>query len=354
MDALYLLFVLLGAYALRTRPTVGGEVAAGVLFTLAYLTKQTALMIALPLILYALWHGRGGRRVLFGAVFGALALGVTGLLHAASAGWSSYYLLDLPGGHSLLFSRLVTFWTEDLVRTLPMVVGALYFLVADRERRLFYGALAAGAVGSAWLSRIHSGGHINVLLPALAVGVLLAVLGGWRLLDDARTRGEASRPWALGLWAVVVVQFALLVYDPRAQLPTAADRAAGDQVVAELRGVPGDVWAPGQGYLARRAGKPVHSHIMALSDVVRGDPRGEGERVSAEILTALDAGRFEAVLFPYRDCASDNRYAAICEMLDLNYDDPERLLEGAAMRPVAGTDIRPLFLYPRASRGASE
>ena len=51
------------------------------------------------------------------------------------------------------------------------------------------------------------------------------------------------------LWLAITMQFILLGYNPIQQIPTQADRQAGDALVAELQAVPGEVLIPYHNYL---------------------------------------------------------------------------------------------------------
>jgi hypothetical protein len=107
------------------------------------------------------------------------------------------------------------------------------------------------------------GAEVNNLLPAFA-GISLLV-ATWRtrpLLRDG----------------LLVLQLAWLVYSPAALVPTAADRAAGDEIVRRLSAVPGEVFLPHHGYLARLAGKQEGAHTLAMDKRL---PRRQGSRAAA-------------------------------------------------------------------------
>lgn len=348
VDTLFLLWVLLGVYFLRTRPTGMGEALAACAFALAVLTKQSALVVAMPFVVLTVWQGRGWRRFIFPVTLGGLVLASMAALHLASGGWSTYYLFRLPGGHALLDSVLVTFWTADVLPALPIAaLAGAYFFAVETEGRWFYAAFAAGMVGTAWLSRVHEGGYLNVLIPAFAVGAVLFALGMHALLVRMEHADPASQRLVVPLVTLaVLVQFAVLTYDPRLQLPTATDRAAADDLVAEIASVPGEVWLPYHDYLGRRAGKPAHAHAMALADVYRGDPQGEGARLRREVEAAVRSRRFGAVVL-----ASDGSYR---ELVAAAYGEGEALLDDDdVLWPVTGMAARPSLLYRRSGPARS-
>src|SRR5690606_3277213 len=130
---------------------------------------------------------------------------------------------------------------------------------------------------AAMSSRMHVGGAINVVMPAY---LALAVLTG---LAFARAHGASVRTRRV-VTALVALQLALSVYDPRRWLPTDADRAVGERLVAMLRAADGPVLVPFHGYLPRMAGKAGGAHVMALIDIERGGDRRLWERLEAEFV----------------------------------------------------------------------
>jgi hypothetical protein len=149
-----------------------------------------------------------------------------------------------------------------------------------------------GGIGSAWLARLHSGGWDNVLIPLHAVLALLGVLGYL-----AARRAAARLPAVRLLLAVLLIfQFALLRYPPSAQVPSQADRAAGEAFIATLRAVDGDVFIPYHGHYAPLAGKPAWVQGAALTDVIRGKDRRLSDQGHDLLRHALATGRFAALI----------------------------------------------------------
>lgn len=302
VDSLFLALALGGVLAVRaTGSSWTGPVLAGFLFALSYLTKQSALLIALPLVAYLLWtRPRAG--LWFGATFaGLLGLSILWMNHA-SDGWYLYYTWTMPRHHALVDGMFLDFWTQDLLRPLPLVmVGCaayLVYLARQRDKEcLFWGALLAGMVGSAWVSRLHTGGYDNVLLPAYTAAVIVFAVGLHRLLEVTRTK-VPGREGLFGAAIVggVILQFAVLIYHPFHQVPTEADRRAGEGLVEELAAMDGTVFIPSAPYLLARAGKATHAHAAMMSDVLRSVD-GEAKDMMARALgDSLRERRFDAVV----------------------------------------------------------
>jgi hypothetical protein len=143
-----------------------------------------------------------------------------------------------------------------------------------------------------------------------------------------------------------------LGYDLRPFVPSAADRAAGDALIARLRAAPGEVFVPFHNFYGHLAGKRTYLHALNLGDLQvagLGPPRdlvdairGRGFAlvvldVEHDRLKALDPapGRLEAEAF-----AQFPRLAG-------NYEITERI-DGP--RVFSGGDFQPAWLArPRPS-----
>jgi hypothetical protein len=307
------------------------------------LTKQSALVIAVPMVLQAAFADI--KRAPWFASACALAMGGgTLLLDRWSGGWFRYYCAYLPSRHPRLPGGLAAFWTSDLLPALPLATLVASYYVASRFRadggrsRFFFPAVAVGMMGSSWSVRNMFGAELNNLLPAFAAIAMLAALGVHDLSRLAgRAEGRASRRAALAAQILLLAQLALLSYDPRKHLPTPADRAAGEQLVAKIAALPGEVFVPHHGYLALLAGKRDYAHTLAMDNVFLDDD-GPAERdLQDGMARAIVERRFSAVLLE-----SDGRYAqailAVYEARAPLFDRPD------VFWPVTGGRLRPEVL----------
>jgi hypothetical protein len=143
-------------------------------------------------------------------------------------------------------------------------------------------------------------------MPFMAcLGMLIGLLLGLSRPALLRARLRAwFEPVAL---LVVIAQFALLIYDPRAVLPTSRDEQAGRDFLALIRQYPGDVWIPSHSYYTAQAGKRAFVHWATITDtsglwdtnldVQRGgqnDPRRQS--ILDDIQAAVAARRFDAII----------------------------------------------------------
>jgi Dolichyl-phosphate-mannose-protein mannosyltransferase len=300
VDSLFLALFLLAILIVRSQRSAPWYLAAGIVLALSYLTKQTALAMAVPVVCHALlarprlgcWLGGG-----LVAVGGASTL----LLHVTSDGWFTFYVWSFPFKHPFADPVWTTFWTTDMLGVMPVALAAaVVFLVQQLMRRtrdeMFWSAVFIGMVGGAYRSRLQTGGYDNVLLPAFAIVAIVASLAMARLVDASRERRGASALIAeAAVYAACLLQLGLLGYDPRTQVPRAADRDAGEHFLRTVAGIQGDVLVPYHGYVSTVAGKPPQAHLMQVFDILKvGD--AHSATLAQEFRAAIRDAAFGAII----------------------------------------------------------
>lgn len=311
VDAVFLPLIVFAAYALRfhARPNKPWTWAwAGLALALAYFSKQTALIMSPPLVLYAASVSPRRAALPFAAAF-ALGVALPSLaLQFASGGWYGYYVWGLLFGQPINAEQIWKFWIADIGAAVPIAfafglfAAFRFWRAGDRPRLIFYLCAGASFLGGAWAARLNVGGYKNVLIPAhMFLGVAFAI-GLERAMDPAagsrprRARWLSSAaPWLASL------QLILMWYDPSPLIPTAADRAAGDRVVEAIAKIPGDVYVPFNPLYATMAGKRRFSHALPILDVIRAD-RGPTGKLARSLLEGPLARReFGAVVLDNKD-----------------------------------------------------
>jgi len=345
-DSLFLVLLLASVYVLRTAESARTAALAGILLSLSFFSKQTALVVALPLALYC--AATDWRRAVW--LVGTTALVVGGgtlLLDIWQDGWFSYYVFTVPGQLSsrVIPERVVYFWTRDVGLPLAIASALALFYIAkaavERSRRgWFHVAVAAGMFAGSWIPRMQSGGYTNTLIPAFAAVCVLFGLG----LNEARRLVQRSDPplrfqLVSVLELLLAVQFAAMVYNPLAVLPKPGDLEAGRRIVQRLARIEGDVFVFSQSYLASMAGKPATAHAAAILDVLGWGGAQESASLQEALRAALHDGRFKAVVLDERNDA------ALRTMLD-RYQPAGRMLDDPrAFWPVTGYRVRPEQMY---------
>ena len=293
VDSLFLALSLAGLYAARWMRSLPGAVGAGLLLAAAALTKQTALAEGAAVLAVLLLTGptrstaRGRRLARVAALTWALAVGLATLvLGLTSGGWYIYYIFPLMSEHSLTASHVSWFWT--LLATAMGLVACAALIGARRvPRELLAGGAALVIEGYAAL--VHSGGSLNDVLPAYLAVALLAGLALGR--DETRWAGIAAP-------LLVLAQTVTLLAGahPGQAIPTAADRSAGDRLLAGMRAFGGDVAVPQEPALNLLAGTAPAAHPGAVYDVVRGTDQTAIADYQRSAVGAVQALQFSAII----------------------------------------------------------
>ncbi|MDQ6804999.1 MAG: glycosyltransferase family 39 protein [Actinomycetota bacterium] len=308
VDSLFLALTLLALLWGRQARGVRGGIGLGVLAFLAFFTKQTALLALAPALLYLVLTRRpvGIPAVL---TLAALMLVSTVVLNASTGDWYGYYVFTELVHQSVAQPLWIGFWRDDILHQqwpLAILIVAGGGVLARRAWRAgnrsifrspaaYYAAAALGLIGSAWVSRLHTGGYANVLMPAYAAVALLAGLT-YAHLSRAQLSARLSALAKPLLAVAVLLQLALLVYPIDAQIPTAADRTAGAQLISRLRALPGPVLVLRHPWYATVVGKGTFAQEEAIGDVLRS-ASGRGSRpLRASLSTALNADHVQAVV----------------------------------------------------------
>lgn len=292
VDSLFVALTLLSVAQGRRARSARQGVGLGLLCFAALFTKQTALVALVP-VLGLLLVTRTRVAIPALVTLAVLVLGSTLVLDATSHGWYGYYVFGELAGQPWAPGEWVQFWTRDILgREWPLVLlvgaGAISAARTTRWRAVlhtpgaYHGVAAAGLIAAAWLSRLHTGGYANVLIPAYAATALLAGLAGAELMRTRRPIPTAVVAGTLGL------QLALLAYPVGAQLPTAADRAAGAQLERRLRALPGPVLVLRHPWYATVVGRGSFAQGEGISDVLRSADHRGADALRAELPTALD------------------------------------------------------------------
>ncbi|MFZ0091855.1 MAG: glycosyltransferase family 39 protein, partial [Solirubrobacteraceae bacterium] len=300
VDSLFLALTLLALAAGRRASRVWGGIGLGALIFLAFFTKQSALLALAPMLAYlVITRRRVGIPALTTLVVALVASTV--VVDAFTDGWYRYYVFSELAHQPWARSEWIAFWRGDILgRQWPLVILLIGGVTLARHgtRRpplrswtTYYALGAAGLIGSAWISRLHTGGYDNVLMPAYAAIALLAGLTYGRLL--AARPGRIVAPLLL---VVVLVQLGLLVYPISAQIPTAADRAAGATLIARLRALPGPVVVLRHPWYATVVGKGAFAQAEAMGDVLRSAATRGGRALRASLAGALNANGVQAVV----------------------------------------------------------
>ncbi len=349
-DSLFLVLLLAGAYLIRFHPQPVWTVAAAFLIALSFFTKQTAAMIAPALVAYSLVTNRRQFAILTASLVLLIGGGIL-VLDQVHDGWFYYYVFKIAGLHPFTWEGFHRFWRNEIPPFFVITICGMFYLfwLDYRERRpqrlLFYLLLSTAAIGSSWMIRSHEGAYVNVLMPACAaLALVFGVAFGEFSKDLPRMPGNRIMGGTV-LYTLAAAQFLFLFYNPLTLVPTREDRQAGENLLRQLKEIPGEVWLTQHGYLGAMAGKGTYANAITIWDVIADPDQGKPDGLQGEILSSLERRRFSTIIFgatpagtPVSKPGFIDRYYRLDKRLNFT-DDSE------AFRPITGLKSRPELIY---------
>ncbi len=339
VDMLFIFLSLAGVYILVKQET-RYAILAGFLFALALLTKQTGLPIFVFIVAATFILFRKQTIPLIGG-FAIPTLITYFYLNASTGGWYKYFIYTVPTSFQLRWSSLlnilqVSFQVELFIIIIgfsPFVFG-FYKVIRDREH-LFYYFASIGFIAASILARLGHEAYDNNILPAYAGLAILFGIGIEWMTSNFDFKIISKNLFQSVIWLVVIAQFIWLGYDPIRQIPTQADRQAGDALVTEIKGVSGDVLIPYHNYLALLAGKKVYFHFVALDGIrsLRTNMRPELK----DILNQFHSTPFHLFIMDLPDNLIQKNHCA--DTQTINYE------SAGTFYPVTGYSVRPSIRY---------
>jgi 4-amino-4-deoxy-L-arabinose transferase-like glycosyltransferase len=341
VDMLFVFFCLAGIYFLG-KQTTKNSIIAGLLFSLSFLTKQTALPIFLVLMgsTFLLFRKQ---TIPFVSSFMLLTLITFAYLNFTTANWYQYYILTLPASHQIKWVSLPTTLQSSFeVTTIIILVGFSPVLFGIRQiikdkLHIYYYFAVSGAIATSVLALINRGAYINTLVPSYAGLSIIFGLGIDWLVSQFKNQRLRRELFQSALWLAVIIQFILLgyKYNLTQQIPTQADQKAGDALVSELRAAPGDVLIPYHNYLSLFAGKKVNFHMVTF-DEIRGR-FSKKQPAMREVLKQFHSTHFSLFIMDVPDNLLLFNHCA--DTQTINYEST------GTFYPVTGYSVRPTIRY---------
>jgi len=298
VDSLFLFLLLISLFLIRFTPNPKTYIIAGIFASLAFLTKQTTLLILSPVLIYILITNRPQAYFLLGTMLIIIG-GSTLILDYIHDGWYTFYIFTLPLKHPLENNLWLDFWTQDLFFHLPILCSIIIIytfrqaIALDKKSFVFYFALTLGMLTGSWSSRLHSGGYYNVLFPAYAA---IAILTGVALNTFLKGNKKSTE---IFICLLCIIQFTTLRYKILEQLPTLKDLQAGNKLIKQLSETPGNLWVFHHSYLARLSGKNSHAHRMAISDVFKGTEGEIKSKLLEEFKETIKEKKYDTIIIDF-------------------------------------------------------
>ncbi|RJQ22402.1 MAG: hypothetical protein C4560_02435 [Nitrospiraceae bacterium] len=349
-DSLFLFLLLAALYVLRFYDSSVSYLGAGILISLSYLTKQTALVISLPVMLYCVLIKRRSAVFFIAPIVIIMGLGSI-FLNYIHDGWFNYYVFELPRTTPVDYRYLVRYWTGDILTTMFFAFPvAIFYIISLRlnsnnKNFAFYMLAAIGMIIASWYSRFRGGGYYNVLMPAYAITSILFGLGLNKLLEMRESfSADKKHLMKIFIYLACIVQFmnGSLIYNPLDQVPTKKDMEAGRKLIGKMSQIKGEVFMPFHGSLAAMAGKKSYVNMMGMRDVLTTSDKNHQDiknRFTEELKQAIREKKFAAVIInsfePWYPPDLEKYYIKKEKIFD----------DETVFIPVTGLSTRPEFIY---------
>ncbi len=301
VDSLFLVLFIIAFYLLRFHDNIFSYVLAGIFASLSFLTKQTSIIFAIPIIIYLLIY-KTKKSWFFIIPYVFIVAFVCYYINWQSHGWFKFWLFELPTEHLWLYRKFITFWITDLFKPLGFVaiITFVFFFIKfknrDYKNYLIYLALIIGFILCSWISKIHLGGYDNVLMPAFASIIIVFGLGLneiFKIYSDNHSKNiEFTK---LLILIAIISQFLFLFYNPILQIPKSKDYAYRDKLIHDISKFKGDVLIPDHQYITRYAGKTSFAHSYVLIDFFNSKSELR-KSLKKEYINALKNHKFSAII----------------------------------------------------------
>ncbi len=345
VDSLFVAVFLVFVYFARGQDSNKNAVLAGILGALVFLVKQTGLVICFPILLYLLIKNK--RRGLISLVTFLMTIGISTIIfNKFTDGWYSVYVFNLLRQQTeWIPSMFLTFWGVDLIFKLPVaLLFTLLFLKNKTQSRFvnwFWLSLLVGVLAGSFITRVKVGGYDNVLIPLYAGLSVTFGLGLNEILEKPGILLAQPSQRENGLiFIICLVQFALLTYNPIDQVPSAADKTAGDELIKYMSKIDGEVFVPDHGYLNELAGKQTYAHHSAIWDVMRSKEENSIKNsLSEELNRNIKNHTFDVIIM-------DSEWNYCCQNIDQYYSRTGSVFfRKDVYYPVTGWQHRPTLIY---------
>ncbi len=310
VDSLFLMFFLMFLYALRREASVFWQIAAGVLASLALLTKQAGLTMCVPIIVvYFLldWRHRVALPLTTLLVYGGVSLAFI----VSTNGWYIYYcftlLLSEPTANTLLpfLDLFKAFFVPNIliVSIMSILVLLLWYFRNAKDQLVFWVIVLVSTIFTSYAGKAKVGGVSNALIPTFAIFSLFLGISIPEILKPLQSlSGRYYILGEIGLYMLVILQMAQVIYKPWRHAPTSDNYRDGDKALQLVNKFDGNVYIPNSA-ISLMAGKSAFAHPSAVWEVVHSRGNSEGKTLLlADLEESISTRMFDAVvIMPYID-----------------------------------------------------
>ncbi|MFN3269413.1 MAG: hypothetical protein ACK42G_02375 [Candidatus Kapaibacteriota bacterium] len=148
-----------------------------------------------------------------------------------------------------------------------------------------------GCFVTSYLSRLHYGGYLNVLIPfvtSLAILFPISMHNLEKQLDELKGVGFVCLVF-------LSVQIILLLNDPLHSIPTLKDKIAIEKILNFAKSANGDIYLMGYNFVQKKIGLNSYPHYVLLNDLLISKVKCK-EKVALEFESMLKLKKFKGIL----------------------------------------------------------
>ncbi len=298
VDSLFLFLLIAGLYIIRFYQNHFLMIFSGIIFFLAFLTKQMAIIpvvITVSTLTFIKIRRVEPLTISLSLITFLFLLGVFILVLASPKNlWAFFFIFELAFRHPILKDAILDFWYKDIFLKMPIVFLAisscLFFFAKKHKARYFYASFLASMIILGYFSRLHDGGYINTLIPPY-LAISLAVFLGYKFIDNNKLK--------ITFLLAVIIQFYLLLYDPRLLIPNERNEIAMQNYLKKISKQKGNVLVPEIRFALNKYTKKTYGLEMALADLMRADLKGREyvlNEINYELFSKIRKKKFSKII----------------------------------------------------------
>jgi len=310
IDMVFVFFLMLSVFFVRHYKNKKGAILSGLFFSLCILTKQTAIVFILPILISTAFFRTVKFSLITTGTFLFFSISTLLIINASSSGWLVYYLFELPQNHHVSIYSSLTFWLNDILEPLgvAIIIGLFYFFGQPKEKisknETFFLIIFLSFLLGSWIARSNVGGAGNTLIPAYLIVSVLFGFGIDRVMifiDKNSIKHGAMQAYFL---IIILFQFIILNYNPFSLMPSENHKNSTDQIINKIEEAPGEVFIPSHNYLSLMSGKKPYMNTFAFYEFT-GNYGGAilplGDEILMELDNALVRNDFELIITDLTD-----------------------------------------------------
>lgn len=351
VDMLFNATLFTGLYLICSpSPSFKTDLLGMIFLYLSFMTKQVALIELGFAFMYLLLLRKPNRTVLLVLTTSFAIIFSTEILNWITGGWFWYYI-QLPNNDLTTTTALSTFWSDDLLANLPIPILATTCLLAvmifkNRFRPLFpFVVLATGLVFISWLSRVHTGGYTNVLIPVytlLAVTTPIAI-EKIKQLETAKYH-KAKRLYPIAL-ASLSLNLIFLTHLPQTYQPNGQVGDNNHTIESTISTLNHPIWFVSHPYLTQLANKDVYFAGNAGWDIHRSGNTTTRNYLTQVIDVTLSSQFFGTIIIDAKMPFEDHPLMyPLQERVEQYYQLADTLPIESSLYPV-GWPTHPKYIY---------